>query len=144
MKLRALKNFRMMDSVRGVMVNRKVGEEFTADEGKEGEFIYGGLGSGQLTCVDPLFVPANGRYKILHGVTVGLNGESKTLFPGHTVTLTQEDASMLMAMGHVKPETDGAWTPSKLLMGSVSKNKPKKMFDDLEPKAENWVQKMRR
>jgi len=64
--------------------------------------------------------------------------DSQANIPGRVVTLNQQDASLLMALGHVRPEDEQAWTPGKLLSGSISKSEPKKMFD-IEPAPKNFA-----
>jgi len=137
MKLKALKNFRVKDSVREKMVTQLKGELFEMDEDKQGQEIYLLLQVGQASVVDDAYIPQQGNYLGIHVLSEQReDGTWLRVNPNKVVALSQAEGSRLMVMGYVKPESDSAWRPSWLIEGSVSSKPPKPMFD--EPK-ENWA-----
>jgi hypothetical protein len=143
MKLKAMANFQALDKKRGEMVSRKVGDIFELDPFDEAEAIFGILQSRGV-CVDEAFIPARGEYRGLHYISFSEDGKMIHVFPGKNRQLSQEAASRLMTSGHVKPVDEGAWTPKKLLEGTLSDAPAKRMFDDPLPEKETWVSKAMR
>jgi len=143
MQLKALKNFWMPDTKRGVTVSRKVNEEFTIDEIEEGALIFEILLMARARVVDEKFIPPTARYGCKMGFSYTPEGGFLThCGRGKEVTLSQEIAGPLLVSGHVVPVDEDSWTPKKLLGITAKENDPKKMFDDLPPApAESWIRK---
>ena len=146
MKLKTLKGHWAKDEKRGVMIERKVGEEFCLDETglKEAEVIYQLLRDLQVTVVDEKFIPKSGKYEALFPHQYQKDGERRGLVPGVEVALTQEQAAPLLISGHIRPVDPEGWVPKKLLQPGVKGNPPIQMFDTPDrPPKEPWIRRRR-
>ncbi len=146
MKVKAISNFRMNDSKRGTMVEKRKGEEFEMDEIKDAEQLYELIMAGRVTVTDKAFVPERAEYVGLHEtIYTNEDGLPRRVSVNGKVKLPQAMAVRFMVSGHIKPADENQWTPRKLLVPTVAGSPAKKMFDGPEPSPpENWVMKGRK
>lgn len=140
MKVRMLKNARVPDRKMGIILDRKAGEEFEVDHDEEKELLYGLITTQRATIIDTRFIPLEGRYKCIHGVSEpGRDGKPLIFTSGEVYTIPQEKACRLMALGFVRPEKEEQWSVKKLMEVEVTDKPVKRMFPDLEPpRKEPW------
>lgn len=142
MKLKTVKNCRIMDQKKGLMINLAIGETIDIDhtEREQAEIIHNLLYSGKVVITDEKFIKPDGRYKILrafHYQTA--DGFPRVGRPGSEIILNQEKACELLLSGCVEPIDRDGWTPKKLLEPVVRDNPIKRMFDLAEPPTKNWT-----
>jgi hypothetical protein len=117
------------------------GQVIELDREKDGEQILV-LISG-LRAVPMDLIPEKGQYKAVKCFSrKGQDGRDEEVKPGQILTLDHIEATKLMTQCFLVPLDVNSWRPQDLISprGPVS-DKVKKMFDDVQPAKESWVQK---
>jgi hypothetical protein len=146
MRLKAIRNFRMADRVRGTMVERKIDEVFDVDVSneKDAQDAYALLQAKRAILVDPAYIPASAKYIVLHAFSYKTKeGFSRSAKSGDEIELNQDQAAQWLISGHVKPADPNQWTIKKLLGLNIDKEKIKRMYDEPISEKENWIMKGR-
>lgn len=126
MKLKAKGSFWTRDSIRGVMISRKEGDEFELDIDTDHEQISLLLCDGRAAVIDDIYVPEKAHYRVLRPFAIFTDEGRIERKAGEVIELCQRDAVEQMVAFRVRPLNPEAWFPFKEFQIS---NKITKMYD---------------